>query len=413
MILRPYVSFFRSFLQLQLLTLVTGQPGNGKTLYTLAHVEEMRKQENRPVFYYGIPDLKLDWFQLEDPTKWHECPEKSIIVIDEVQKVMKPRASSQTPPKHVSELETHRHKGFDLFFMTQDPSLVDNHIKKLAGEHVHLIRQFGRETADVFKMQKVQDPTNANLKRAQRSSFPYPKNVYEWYKSAEAHTHKKKLPLKYKLMFVLPFVCLLALVVAGKLMWHLAHPEGAKQAEPKTETSAAAAKVLNGPAMASEGPRRVMTPAEYVQQYTPRVAGLDYTAPIYDELTKPKRVPVPAACVTFKDGCKCYTQQGTRLAVEKAQCGQIVQDGFFMAFDPDGEAARPVQQQTAAPAPVAAAVPEPVAAPVAAQPVQLPVQVVPVAMTGGPKNRQLTPIDLGAFPEGEPDRYQPRWPRDR
>lgn len=348
MILRPYLSFFRSLLRAELLTLITGQPGNGKTLYTIANVEEMRKQDNRPVFYYGIPELTLDWFKLEDPTKWHECPEKSIIVIDEVQKVMPPRPSSSRPPPFVVPLETHRHKGYDIFFLTQDPSLVDNHIKKLAGEHVHLIRQFGRETADVFKMQKVQDPTNANLKRAQRSSFPYPKNVYEWYKSADAHTHKKKLPLKYKLMFVLPIVCLAALGGGGKLLWDMAHPKGATQAksEPAPEKKSASSAVMNGAASTPDQPRRVMTTEEYIEQYQPRVPGLSYTAPVYDELTRPKRVPVPAACVTGKSRCQCYTQQGTKLQVNADQCAQIVRDGFFMEFNPDGDQSQqqPVQQ---------------------------------------------------------------------
>ena len=68
-----------------MLTLITGQPGNGKSLYTISFVEAKRQAESRPVFYYGIPELTLPWTQLEDPTKWYECPEKSIIVIDEVQ----------------------------------------------------------------------------------------------------------------------------------------------------------------------------------------------------------------------------------------------------------------------------------------------------------------------------------------
>lgn len=153
------------------------------------------------------------------PTTWHECPEKSIIVIDEVQKVMPPRPSSSKPPAHVAPLEVHRHRGFDLFFMTQDPSLVDNHIKKLAGEHVHLIRQFGMQRADVFKMQKVQDPTNANLKRALRTTFKYPKEVFGWYKSADAHTHKRKVPARVYLLLVLP-ILLIALIWFGVKTLH-------------------------------------------------------------------------------------------------------------------------------------------------------------------------------------------------
>ncbi|MCY0852701.1 zonular occludens toxin domain-containing protein [Cupriavidus sp. D39] len=409
MIHRPVLSWLRhsGFFGFSLLTLITGQPGNGKSLYTLFFVEEMRKQENRPVFYHGIPELTLDWQLLEDPTKWHECPPKSIIVIDEVQKVMKPRPSSSAPPVHVQELETHRHKGFDLFFMTQDPSLVDNHIKKLAGEHVHLIRQFGRQAADVFKMQKVQDPTNANLKRAQRSSFPYPKHVFEWYKSAEAHTHKKKLPLKYKLMFVLPFVVLAALGAGGKLLWNLAHPAAEKSAaaEPEGKKGASPAAVLSGPgAPGTQQQGGPLTPEQYVQQYAPRVAGLDYTAPVYDELTKPKRVPVPVACVKVKHGCACYSQQGTRLTVADGQCLQIVKDGFFMAFDADGVAPASGVQQSAVAAPVASPVAEPV------RRVEAPPQyaVVPVAAAGRLGSRRLTALDLEGFGEDERVAQDPR-----
>ncbi|WP_051723118.1 zonular occludens toxin domain-containing protein [Cupriavidus metallidurans] len=390
-----------------MLTLITGQPGNGKSLYTIAFVEEKRKLESRPVFYHGITDLTLPWTQLEDPTKWHECPEKSIIVIDEVQQVMPPRPSSQKPPMHVAQLETHRHRGFDLYFMTQDPSLVDNHIKKLAGEYVHLIRQWGREKADVFKMQKVQDPTNANLKRALRTTFAYPKEVYTWYKSADSHTHKKKIPFKYWLMFIFPVVAVISAAVGIRVLWKISHPTDAEPT--RVEQKGPEGRQVGSQSIQAQqqGP---MTAEQYVAAYSPRIAGLDYTAPVYDELTKPKRVPVPAACVTIRGGCNCYTQQGTRLSVGKQQCAQIVQTGFFMAFDPDGDAPKPVQQQAA---PVAAVAPEPVTAPVVSAPVQLPVQVVPVAMTGGPKNRQLTPIDLAAFPEDDQDRYRARRPFER
>lgn len=213
-----------------MLTLITGQPGNGKSLYTIATVEAKRQAESRPVFYHGIPDLTLPWTKLEDPAKWYDCPEKSIIVIDEVQKVMPPRPSGSKPPQLVSELETHRHRGFDLFFMTQDPSLVDNHLKKLAGEHIHLVRQWGRQKADLFKMQKVQDPTNANLKRALHSTFPYPKQVFDWYKSADAHTHKKSIPKKYYLLYALPVLLVVALLGGVWKLWKLSHPDTVKTA---------------------------------------------------------------------------------------------------------------------------------------------------------------------------------------
>lgn len=334
-----------------MLTLITGQPGNGKSLYTIAFVEAKRQAENRPVFYHGIPELTLPWTPLEDPMKWHECPEKSIIVMDEVQKVMPPRPSSSRPPQHVSELETHRHKGFDLFFMTQDPSLVDNHVKKLAGEHFHLIRQWGRQKADLYKMQKVQDPTNANLKRALHSTFPFPKKVFEWYKSADAHTHKAKIPAKFYLLFVLPVVVIIMIGLGGWQLWRVSHPQ------PKPGAAAQGAQGSALPGMVPAGVKQdpVLTPAQYMATFTPRVAGLAYTSSAYDHLTRPTRVPVPAACVRIRGGCECWTQQGTHLETTPQVCAQVVERGFFEAFEPDGqrkEVERPVAQVAAPVQPV-------------------------------------------------------------
>jgi len=340
-----------------MLTLITGQPGNGKSLYTIATVEAKRKAENRPVFYFGIPELTLEWTKLEDATKWHECPEKSIIVIDEVQKVMPPRPSSSKPPQHVAELETHRHKGFDLFFMTQDPSLVDNHLKKLAGEHLHLIRQWGRQKADLFKMQKVQDPTNANLKRALHSTFPYPKQVFDWYKSADAHTHKKSIPKKYYLLYGLPVVIILALLGGGWKLWKLAHPDSVKLAVGATGALPGQPGAPGGAATPTQ--RGPVTAKEYVASYVPRVPGLQYTAPAYDELTKPSRVPVPAACVQIRGGCECWTQQGTHLETTQQICDQVVKRGFFEAFDADGRMARNQERMQAASQPASVPVAQP------------------------------------------------------
>jgi len=48
-----------------MITLITGLPGNGKTLYTISFVKALAEKENRPVFYSGITDLALDWTEIE------------------------------------------------------------------------------------------------------------------------------------------------------------------------------------------------------------------------------------------------------------------------------------------------------------------------------------------------------------
>jgi len=389
-------------------TLVTGLQGNGKTLFCIDAVKALAEKEGRPVYYHGITDLMLPWTPLEKQEDWPDVPGGSIVVLDEAQKAFRTRANGATVPRHVSELETLRHRGISLWLITQHPMLIDNNARRLCGRHLHLVRKFGAQASVLHEWNAVRENCDkpAGRKDSQRKTFNFPKSVYGLYKSAEVHTVKRKIPPK--VLAIIPMV-----LFAAAFLGYVGYRKVYKPMHGDSEEAQAIKHGQPGQiAYGTEGDRRSrpLTTAEYVQSYQPRIAGLDYTAPAYDELTKPKRVPVPAACVTFKGGCNCYSQQGTRLPVQAGQCAQIVRTGFFMAFDPDGEAARPVQQQSAA---VVTPAPEPVAAPAVAQPVQLPVQVVPVAMTGGPRNRQLTPVDLASFPEDDQDRYGPRKPFDR
>lgn len=390
-------------------TLVTGLQGNGKTLYTINAVKTMAEKEGRAVYYHGINELALPWTPLEKQEDWPDVPAGSIVVLDEAQKAFRTRANGATVPRHVAELETLRHRGVSLWLITQHPMLIDNNARRLCGRHLHLVRKFGAQSSVVHEWNAVRENCDkpAGRKDSIKKTFAFPKSVYGLYKSAEVHTVKRKIPAK---VLAIGPLLLAAVVFLGYVGYRKVYMPMHGEAE---NTQAGAVKQPGQIAYGTEGDRRSrpMTRAEYVQSYTPRIAGLDYTAPVYDELTKPKRVPVPAACVTFKGGCNCYTQQGTRLDVQAGQCAQIVRTGFFMAFDPDGEkgaqAPLPVSTTPVAAAPVEAPTPPPV------QPVQLPVQVVPVAVTGGPKNRQLTPIDLAAFPEDEPNRYGARRPFER
>jgi zona occludens toxin len=75
---------------------------------------------------------------------------------------------------------------------------------------------------------------------------------------------------------------------------------------------------------------------KYVYMETPRVQGLLYTSPKYDELTKPSAVPMPAACIDSANRCQCYTQQGTKIAVSKNLCIDIAYNGYFQEFNPNG-----------------------------------------------------------------------------
>ena len=138
-----------------MISLITGQPGAGKTLYALNFVKTRAEKENRPVYYSGISDLKLPWLELDKGEDWHGVPEGSIVVIDECQRVFRPRVNGAAVPEHVSKLETHRHSGIDLVLITQHPMLADNNVRRLVGQHFHVVRAFGTKKATVHEWGEV------------------------------------------------------------------------------------------------------------------------------------------------------------------------------------------------------------------------------------------------------------------
>lgn len=332
-----------------MITLITGLPGNGKTLYTISWIKAKAEKENRPVFYARIRGLKLPW-TLIDPFKWDECPANAIIVIDECQQSDNPqdpkspslfgvRQRGAPVPQWAAALETHRHKGVDLVLITQDPMLLDAHDRKLVGQHFHVIRNFGMARATVHEFTACRPNVAQSRANSVRHEWSYPKDAYEWYESAEVHTMKARVPMRVWILLSLPFII-------GAIVWYAwiryLDPNREKGAPPPVSGPASSQFATAG--QSSNG--RALTVDEYVAQFQPRVQGLEYTAPVYDEVTKPTQAPYPAACVAMGPRCDCYTQQGTHLTVTPELCRQVVSGGFFLAWTPPDKPPAPARVMT-------------------------------------------------------------------
>jgi zona occludens toxin len=324
--------------------LTTGLPGSGKTLYTICRIKQKAEAENRPVYYSGITDLKLPWIELEDPAQWHTLPANSICVIDECQRVFRPRGNGSHVPEHVEKLETHRHQGIDLILITQHPMLIDSNVRRLVGQHYHVSRPFGWKKAKIFRFESVRENPLARQSDGSRIDFVYPKQAFEWYRSAEVHTVKARLPWQVVAMIVLPLVGL------GLFGWfYYSKTRTPQQQEQATQPATGTTPAPTAPGRTREG--RITT-AQYLKDQQPRIDGLAYTAPAYDDVTTPAQAPYPAACVTIRGECRCYSQQATRLPMPKPLCENIVKDGFFIAWDtrgPEQHEGRRADTQTAAP----------------------------------------------------------------
>lgn len=306
-----------------MITLLTGLPGNGKGVYGLDWLEKKARLENRQVFYSGVNDCKIpNWMELEKPEDWWQCPAGSIILIDECQRIFRTRANGSLVPKHVSELETHRHNGLDLLLITQHPMLIDQNIRRLVGQHFHIVRKFGRQAAVVHEWSSVTEQPQKNRKDSIRHDYKYNKQVYNWYKSAEVHTVKRNVPKRYYFIFAAPFLI-------GGLVYYAYHVLNGRFIHRQPVTNATS---LNG----TSNTVSIEKPKDWFQQQVPRIVDLPQTAAKYDEVTKPTIAPLPVACIASKSKCACYTQQGTSYATSDSTCRQIVKNGFFQDFDSMG-----------------------------------------------------------------------------
>lgn len=308
-----------------MIVVVTGTPGAGKTLFAIDEIRKISERENRPVFVDGVDGLKLPWVPM-DARKWREMPPNAILLVDEAQRVFRPASSGAAIPDFIADLETHRHDGVDIWLTTQHPSFLHAHLRKLAGRHYHLIRAYGAQKATLWRWEQIKDNCDKSRKDTVGVSWSYPKDVYALYKSAEVHTIKRTVPRAawYLGACVLAFAFLAWRVYDRRI----AHTD----AIPGESVAVGSASVPQ--ADEHRRPNGPLSAHEYVQTFQPRVQGLAYTAPAYDQVTKAVRAPYPAACLeNATRGCECYTQQGTRLEVTEQLCRGIVKGGFFVAWD--------------------------------------------------------------------------------
>lgn len=299
-----------------MINLLTGVPGAGKTLYMCSKVEARRIRENRVVYYHGMTDVKLDWVLISEPQKWYELPDGAIIVFDEAQQVFPKRATGSAVPVWESKFETHRHKGHDVYLTTQDPSFLDSHLRKLVQTHLHFMRKFGTKWTTVHQFETCRDNVSKTRKDSIESQWVNDSAMYGKYKSASIHTQKVRVPTKLWLAVLLPFF------IIG-MAWYFYQRRMVPQpaAVPVASSTAGVSSVTQS----AQPVKKTYDLAAFV----PRIPGLPHTAPRYDELTVPVRVPTIVGCVTGKGRSFCYTQQGTRIYPQASFIAQFMENGMF------------------------------------------------------------------------------------
>jgi len=348
-----------------MLVIRTGKPGHGKTLNTIREVDQKAHAEGRVVYYHNINGLKPEqlqaqWFEFEDPEKWFELPGDSIIVVDEAQGWFGARDPRARPPEHITRFETMRHQGHEVHLVTQDPRYLDVHLRRLCNSHIHYWRVFKSAQLLRFESEVVVEKVEVktSFKDADKKSLRLDKRYFGAYTSTNAKHHfQTKVPTKF-------ILALCVILGAGILVYRAYERYNAEKVAPASSGAPAGSVVdqvrdtvgaFIRPAASDGQTVSPQTIEQYIGRRVPRVQDLPGSAPVYDGLTAPQSFPKPI-CIATTDreliarnygrmqvsivnggaiGCRCNTQQGTRLDVSFDFCLSVVENGYFDDTKPD------------------------------------------------------------------------------
>ena len=331
-----------------MITLFTGTPGTGKTALVIKELLEFRKNNsNLLIFVHGIRNLRgithekiycrsqlcdvcqMEVVKLSDLEKakikyvedwvlWKQ--QDSLIVIDEVQRIWRPRVGSSKITEAVSALETHRHYGVDFWLISQGSHLFDNFIRLLIGRHIHLVATWsGRRQ---YEWAECQKDTRAGKSSAVIRPYKLPKEVFNLYDSAELHTSQvKRKPIV--------FYAVIALVIIVLGFFYKVYVQ-VNQHQDEHKIQSLDTKMPEK----SQSSTPIAENKETYPDFKPTVEGVPESAPAYQSLLKVVDIPVLVGCVYSKrkDDCRCYTSQATIYPTAKEYCIETVKGHRFNPF---------------------------------------------------------------------------------
>lgn len=306
------------------ITLVTGTPGAGKTLHAVstllpAFAAQSIGASNRRILVDGIKDLIVD-HEMMPPTIynamtekitcdgqgvlnwWEWCKPGDVIVIDEVQRMWRPRGNGSKVPQMIAELETHRHRGVDFIIITQHPMLLDQNARRLVDRHIHIRRMWGGNRAVRYEWDHCSSPDKVG--DAGKSYWPYPKDAFKYYKSSELHTKQGGKAPAALFIFALAVFALPAAAYFG-----VSGVKGMLSPVPKDAHLAASNSLSTHAKQSAKG--ETVSVASGPLAVVPLVA-----TPAQPE----KTVVVFQGCISTVKRCQCFTVDGLAAKVDESMC---------------------------------------------------------------------------------------------
>lgn len=344
--------------------LVTGKPGSYKSAYVMSII---MNSLDRPVYVCNFRGLQIDSLKalgvdihiLDDFSNWQDCPDKSLICVDELQEFSRnvaTKAKTEDLPEHFTALEKHRHRGMDFYFITQHPMYIHTHIRRLLENHVHFQRSKGFPYSVKREWQSVcdrpEDMKNATPAMGCTVEMYRPdKKVFSFYESTVQDTHKLKVPKKlYFYGALIGFFLLLFLFLGSKTVSYLSGTTDRPSSSPASSVVSAvdpSSKLVDALPDPPESPNSGL----YYDASKP----FDYQ-PV--DTRQPSVFPTVSGVVIWDGKCHAYSQQGTTIDMTQDDCFKFFKDRPFNYFggsssgsSPSADVALPFPKPEPLPAP--------------------------------------------------------------
>ena len=339
------------------IVLVTGKPRIGKT----AFVVEMLMFDD---YYKGrklisningleIPHHKPpEGHSWEDLNVWLEWKENigSVVVFDEVQNLFPARPAGSKMPDKVAWLNVHGHSAIDLILITQSPKIIDINLREVVGKHIHIAANKMGGLTRLEWNEVALNPT-AQAKNALSSSHKIREEVFQYYKSAEAHTGHGHVKSRWyyviiAMLIFIPFIFGLVGFMGYRMYQGYKVKAGmvAENSDNQRASSSPATLTGNIENLKQNDIPQVNQGADLnPDMFVPTLAERPESKPLYNSVRQVKQYERIAACIKGgKTGCTCYSDQATKLKEISKEAGlEYVENG--LPFDPFRE---PMQQNT-------------------------------------------------------------------
>lgn len=316
---------------------ITGQPGNGKTLRMMELLEAALNEKKRPVYVHGVEGvLPARANKLVDVRDWEKCEDGSIIFVDEAWMGFGhlQDARGAPTPIHVQALATHRHRGMDFVMTTQMVNQLYPFMRGLIGEHTHVSRKFGTSLCTLYTWGEVCEDTKSVAQREKSVSTAWiqPSRLFGAFNSATQHTIKRRIPWRILAIPACAFGALFVGYLGYKSLYGMKHTDQASVTKAESGVAAPA-----NPGADGGKDRLPSTPEGWGKALTPTVAGLAYTAPLFAGTLHVQTYPRTICYLAghkFSDetDCKCVSEQATPLDVSEGQCRAIAAHDYYDPF---------------------------------------------------------------------------------